>query len=66
MCNNNTMSIDKLGRRCNACPAGLMVEHGFRVHAENKPEGSTLYTPGAEWNGKYANEWVFNFRRYVD
>ena len=42
---------------------GLMVEHGFRVHADRRAEGASQATPAAEWNGKYANEWVFDFRR---
>jgi hypothetical protein len=46
--------------------AGLMVEQNFKVHAERRAEGpSTPFTPAADWNGKFPNEWVFEFRRWL-
>ena len=43
---------------------GLMLEHGFRVHADRRVKGASQAAPAAEWNGKFANEWVFDFRRW--
>lgn len=36
-----------------------MVEAGFR-HVES-PAGPPSYVPPGDWNGKFQNEWVFNY-----
>ncbi|CAL8464775.1 g4310 [Coccomyxa elongata] len=42
----------------------VMVEQGFRVTAEKKfGGGASAFSPAADWQGKYTNEWVFDYKR---
>jgi hypothetical protein len=46
-----------------ASHTGLMVENGFVVEAQRR-HGNSPYAPAVEWNGKFANEWIFDYTRY--
>lgn len=38
-----------------------MVEHGFRL--ASSPPGPPTYVPAGDWNGKFQDEWLFNYVR---
>lgn len=48
-------------RQCPIIFAGLMVESGFRLRA--KFDSDEHYVPPGDWNGKFQDEWVFEYIR---
>ena len=39
------------------------MESGFTVHADRRL-GTSPYSPAADWNGKFENEWVLDYTRW--
>ena len=42
--------------------SGVAVESGFTVHADRRL-GASPYSPAADWNGRFENEWVLEYTR---